>query len=651
MGRGSGCRGAAGLSPHSPRPRTGACGSERRPSVSYVSLYRKYRSQRFADLCGQEHVTVTLQNSVRGNRVAHAYVFCGPRGTGKTSAARLLAKALNCQRGPAPEPCDECESCLEIRAGSSLDVIEIDAASHRGIDDVRAIREAVAYHPVQGRYKVYVIDEVHMLTGEAFNALLKTLEQPPAHVVFILATTEAHKVPATILSRCQRFDFRRGGIEQLRERLLQVIAAEGIAAEDAAVDLLARHASGSWRDALSLLEQAVAYAGNEVTAEAVRTVLGLVDEEVLSEVAGCVCQGKADRALELIEETMAAGKDPRQLLRDLTEHFRDLLLCAAGAGDSTAGERRERLREQAAAFGLPRLLDAVDMLASAEKELRWSQQSRILLEVLVVRLARALVHAAEGAAAAAAGARPGATGLEPARDGRAVTASPSAGTGRPASSRPTATAASAPPADGTVPAPGGDRRAGAREDGGREPGSPPPVDRRAGVPSSAGAEGGLAHAAPPGPEAAGPEALETIRRQWRLIREELKRRRMANLHALLVDAQPRALQGDLLTVELPTRSWADLVQMKTKESPQAIPEVISDLCGVRCRIRVVTAGEDWEDAAASQVSEPAPPPESAAQEPARPPRAAPAGEGVAPGRELVHDVVDLFDGRIVDEER
>ncbi|MDH7571083.1 MAG: DNA polymerase III subunit gamma/tau, partial [Armatimonadota bacterium] len=249
---------------------------------NYVSLYRKYRPQRFGDLVGQEQITRILQNALESGRVAHAYLFCGPRGTGKTTTARLLAKALNCEKGPTRDPCNVCVPCQRIAAGSALDVIEIDAASNRGIDDIRELRDKVKYTPAEARYKVYVIDECHMLTTEAFNALLKTLEEPPPHVLFVLATTDPQKVPATILSRCQRLDFRRGAVNDLVARLAVVAKGEGLQVDEEALLLIARAGDGSWRDAISVLEQVVAFGNGRITAEAVRSILGSVSADLIA---------------------------------------------------------------------------------------------------------------------------------------------------------------------------------------------------------------------------------------------------------------------------------------------------------------------------------------------------------------------------------
>lgn len=310
------------------------------------SLYRKWRSQTFSDLIGQEAVTRTLLNAVRDGRLAHAYLFCGPRGTGKTSAARLLAKAINCPNSRNGEPCNECVSCVEIAAGRSPDVIEIDAASNNGVDDVRKIRENTNLIGSGGRYKVYVVDEVHMLSTPAFNALLKTLEEPPEHVIFVLATTEAHKVLQTVVSRCQRFDFRRIRLADIVARLKHVAAGEGLTIEPAAADLLARAAQGGLRDALSLLDQAVAFCGTTIDLERARAMLGLADVGSIRRLITCIAEQHASDALDLLNELVTTGADLRQLNSQFAEEWRALMLASAGADltrvmDFTEDEARD----------------------------------------------------------------------------------------------------------------------------------------------------------------------------------------------------------------------------------------------------------------------------------------------------------------------
>ncbi len=295
--------------------------------MAYQALYRKWRPDNFEDVKGQDHIVTTLQNQIKADRIGHAYLFCGTRGTGKTSIAKIFAKAVNCEHPVNGSPCGECASCKAIAAGNSMNVIEIDAASNNGVDNIRQIREEVQYSPTQGRYKVYIIDEVHMLSIGAFNALLKTLEEPPSYVIFILATTEAHKIPVTILSRCQRYDFHRISIDTIADRLTKLMQAENINVEDKAIKYIAKAADGSLRDALSLLDQCIAfYLGRDIKYENVLDVLGAVDTQVYADMLSLIVASDTIQVMELIEKLIMQGRDIGQFVSDFIWYLRNLLL-------------------------------------------------------------------------------------------------------------------------------------------------------------------------------------------------------------------------------------------------------------------------------------------------------------------------------------
>lgn len=357
--------------------------------MAYVALYRQWRPQDFDALVGQKAVKTTLKNALASGKIAHAYLFSGPRGTGKTSMARILAKALNCEQGPTAEPCGQCGNCQRIVQGTSLDVIEIDAASNTSVDNIRDLREQVAFTPAESRYKVYIIDEVHMLSTGAFNALLKTLEEPPAHAVFILATTDPQKVPATIQSRCQRFEFRRVTVDEIAEHLAMVAAGSGIEADADALRLIAIQAEGGMRDALSLLDQCGVMA-KRVTVATVREVLGIVGREALHELTGAIGRRQLPQALATLNLLLEQGKDVKQVLTELIEYLRALVLYLAVPDyeEIYLTDTKEALAELAPLFGRDRLLAAEERLHSAIQELRGSMRPRITAELCLLDLCR-----------------------------------------------------------------------------------------------------------------------------------------------------------------------------------------------------------------------------------------------------------------------
>jgi DNA polymerase-3 subunit gamma/tau len=415
--------------------------------MSYQVIARKWRPQTFADVVGQQHVTRTLSNAIQSGRVAHAYIFSGARGVGKTTTARILAKALNCAKGPAAEPCNECDSCREIGLGNSLDVIEIDAASNRGIDQIRELREMVRYAPAGGRFKVVILDEAHMLTDEASNALLKTLEEPPDKVIFVMATTEPENLADTIRSRSQHFHFRALSFAEIVDALEQICVKENLTAEPAALAVMARAAEGSLRDALSLLEQARAYCGTNITDTQVRELLGVVPEEILDELTGAIEAQSAERVLTLVHRLLAEGQNLQHFCREAIGHFRNLLVaCVCGADSSliaAPADQRPRLKHTAESFSEEDLTRFFQILLHTDEDLRRKPDARLHLEMGLLRMVNAarlapleeILADLEGGASER---RTSAASQTQARSGAqaafAVTASPSSGEGLPQTS-------------------------------------------------------------------------------------------------------------------------------------------------------------------------------------------------------------------------
>jgi DNA polymerase III subunit gamma/tau len=370
--------------------------ASRLDEVNYEVFARKYRPQTFDDLVGQTHVSRTLKNAVAQNRLAHAYLFVGPRGVGKTSTARILAKSLNCIKGPTITPCGVCDNCREIAGGNSLDVIEIDGASNNSVEDVRQLRENVRYAPAKGRYKIYLIDEVHMLSSAAFNALLKTLEEPPEHVKFIFATTEPQKVLATILSRCQRFDLHRIPANLIAQHLQFIATKEKITLQPAAAHAIARGAEGGLRDAESMLDQLVAFCGEKITESDVLNVFGFTSEQTVSDLTGRILRGETPEAIDLLHEQCEAGKDMMRLMADLIAYLRDLLVFKAkpdALNEDVDSEVQQSLAAYAELISTDRLLELIDQFAAAEGRMKWAPNKKLHFEVAIIKAIQSLGQA------------------------------------------------------------------------------------------------------------------------------------------------------------------------------------------------------------------------------------------------------------------
>lgn len=356
----------------------------------YLALYRKYRPRTFNEVVGQDHIVKTLINQIKLDKISHAYLFCGSRGTGKTSTAKIFAKAINCLNSKDGSPCLECETCKALD-GTNIDVLEIDAASNNGVDEIRDLREKVKYPPVVGKYKVYIIDEVHMLSTSAFNALLKTLEEPPAHTVFVLATTEVHKLPATILSRCLRFDFKLVSLEDLTSLLKKILKDEGVKFDDQAVNVIARAGEGSVRDTLSIADRCVSFAGDELTYQKVLSVLGVSERETLIKITNEILSKNIGEALVELDKVLSSGKSPLVFSNDLISYYRDLLLIYTLADKAreivvVKDDIYAQMKAQAVKENYAEIVKAIEVLSEIEQELRYSVQPRIVLETALVKI-------------------------------------------------------------------------------------------------------------------------------------------------------------------------------------------------------------------------------------------------------------------------
>lgn len=358
----------------------------------HKALYRVYRPKNFSDVIGQEHIVRTLKNQIENNNVGHAYLFCGTRGTGKTSTAKIFSRAVNCTNLHNDEPCNECENCREILEDKTMDVVEIDAASNNSVDDIRELRENVKYSPAKSKYKVYIIDEVHMLSQGAFNALLKTLEEPPSYVIFILATTEPHKIPATILSRCQRFDFKRVTVKDISSRMRYICEKEGIEADEKALNLIARNSQGALRDALSILDQCISFEGNKISYNDVIELLGSVNIEQLFDLAESIIKEDTRKSLQILNDFIIWGKDVRNLVNDLIDHFRNLMVCKI-SNDldeiiSLPEETIDLLKQQAETIDTNNLIRILNILSETQDGMKISSNPRVLMEVTMMKIAQ-----------------------------------------------------------------------------------------------------------------------------------------------------------------------------------------------------------------------------------------------------------------------
>jgi DNA polymerase-3 subunit gamma/tau len=548
----------------------------------YQSLYRKYRPQGPEELLGQEHVVRALVGSINDGRLAHAFLFCGPRGTGKTSTARILAKMVNCEKGPTATPCGQCEQCVRIRDGSHLDVVEIDAASHGGVDDARELRERAPTAPAFGREKVYIIDEAQRLSREAFDALLKVFEEPPPGVRFVLCTTEPHRMPPTIVGRCQRFDFRRLSLDVLAEHLVTVAKAEGVALTGSAAMAMARQAEGSARDALSLLDQASVLGGESIDDEVLASLLGAPRADVQYEMADAISVGDAAGVFAVIDRMVQEGQDLRFITAETLGHFRNLLLANTAPGqadlvDVPEGEY-ERIRAQAAKFTPAEISRVVALLLAAQTDMRWTTSPRLTLELALVRSTLPDTDPAPEALIARIERLERLSGVQgDAPAVPAVASSPATEVGRGSPSAVDEARAATRATKAPVTKVQGETKT-------REPSptpEPPPAQ-----PVMAPSTGSLDVAA--------------LRRSWNVLIERLRAVRQPMLAALLETATPASFDGDVLVLAFPPtlRTAPSRVEAKAKELEAALRDVFGVGPTIRCEVReaVVTAGpESIED--------------------------------------------------------